>query len=176
MSESACSMAGQGAMIVAGSRQHGEGNAACELPPASPARQLRQNVRTHQPDETRTWKLPQQAAQRVDRVARAEHLLDGTHQDVPVACELARRCQALAEWRHPAFRLQRIPRRHEQPYLVETQTLPCKIDDVAVTRMRRIERTTKKTDPHSPPVAEAGDWLMPVRRLQGRTCPVPMTR
>jgi hypothetical protein len=50
------------------------------------------------------------------------------------------------------------------------------VDDMAVPRVRRIERTAEQANAHPPSVAEAGDWLMPGRRVQGRTCPVPITR
>jgi hypothetical protein len=42
--------------------------------------------------------------------------------------------------------------------------------------MRWIERAAEQADTHAPSVAEAGQWLVAGRRVQGRTCPVPMTR
>ena len=86
-------------------------------------------------------------------------------------------CQTLAERRHPALRFQRIAGRNQQPYLIEPQTLPREIDDMAMTRMRGIERAAEQADAHAPPVAEPRDRIMPRRRgVQGRTCPVPITR
>ncbi len=81
MGEPTRRVASQCAMIVAGARQNREGNAASEFQPAAPARQLLQNVGAHQPDEVRAWKPPQQAAQRIDGVARAEHRLDRAGDD-----------------------------------------------------------------------------------------------
>jgi hypothetical protein len=73
MGEAARPLARQCAMTVAGPRQHGEWDMADERQPATPARQLLQNVCAHQPDEPGSGKLPQQAAQRIDGVARPEH-------------------------------------------------------------------------------------------------------
>jgi hypothetical protein len=42
--------------------------------------------------------------------------------------------------------------------------------------VRRIERAAEQADAHAPSVAEAGYRIMPQRRVQGRTCPVPVTR
>jgi hypothetical protein len=47
---------------------------------------------------------------------------------------------------------------------------------VAMPRMRRIERTAEQPDARAAPVTEPRDRLMPERRVQGRTCPVPITR
>ena len=88
-------LAGKGAMIVAGPRQHGERNPADELQPATPARQLLQDVRAHQPDEAHARKPPQQPAQRVDRVARAEHRLDRAGDDAAAVGDAARGRQPL---------------------------------------------------------------------------------
>jgi hypothetical protein len=40
--------------------------------------------------------------------------------------------------------------------------------------MRRIERAAEQADAHAPSVAEARKRLAP--GIQGRTCPVPVTR
>jgi hypothetical protein len=149
---------------------------ADEREPSAPARQLLQVVGAHQPDEPSSGKLPQQTAQRIDGIARAEHCLDRAGNDTAPIGEAARGCQPLIEWRHAPLCLQRIARRHQQPDLIEPQTTPCHVDNVAMSRVRRIERTTEKADAHAPSVAEARDWLMPQRRVQGRTCPVPVTR
>ena len=124
--------AGQGPMIVAGPRQNGEGNAAHEFEPATPARQLLQDVRPHQPDEPHARELPQQPAQCVDRVARAEHRLDRACDDAAAVRDAARGCQAPVERRHAAPRLQRIAGRHEQPDLIEPQSPAREVDDVAM--------------------------------------------
>jgi hypothetical protein len=168
--------AGQRAMIVAGARQHCEGNSPRDLLPTAPARQLLENIGAHQPDEARARKPTQQAAQRLDRVARAEHRLDRAGHDASSIRNRARGCQTLMERRHPALRLQRIARRNQQPDLIEPQSSSREFDDMAMAFMRRIERTAEQADAHSAAVAETRDRLMPRRRVQGRTCPVPMTR
>ncbi len=149
---------------------------ATNVQPAAPARQLLQDVGAHQPDEAGSRKPPQQAAQRIDGVARAEHRLDRAGDDAAAIGEAARGRQPLIERRHAALRLQRIAGRHQQPDLIEPQPPPCQLDDVAMACVRRIERTAEQADAHAPSVAEARDRLMPERRVQGRTCPVPITR
>jgi hypothetical protein len=163
-------------MIVAGARQNGEGNMAHNLQPATPARQLLQNVGTHQPDETHTRKLPQQVPQRIDRIACAECGLDCACHDAASVRDGTRGCHALGKRRHPALRLQRVAGRNQQPYLIEPQAPSREVDDVAMPRMRRIERTAEQPDARAAPVTEPRDRLMPKRRVQGRTCPVPITR
>jgi len=163
-------------MIVAGARQNGEGNTARNIQPATPARQLYQNVGAHQPDEARTRELPQQTPQRIDSVACAERDLDRACHNASSVRDGARGCHTLAERRHPALRLQRIAWRNQQPHLIEPKTPSREIDDVTMTRMRRIERTAEQADAHAAPVAKPGDRLMRRRRVQGRTCPVPITR
>ena len=157
-------------------RQHGEGNPAHQLQPAKPARQLLEDVGPHQPDETHARELTQQPAQRVDCVARAEHRLNRAGDHAAAIRDVARGPQAPVERRHAAPRLQRIAGRHEQPDLIEPQSFACEIDDVAMALMRRIERAAEQADAHSPSVTEPWDWLMPGRRVQGRTCPVPITK
>jgi hypothetical protein len=163
-------------MIVAGARQNGEGNTANDLQTSSPARQLFKNIGAHQPNEARTRKLPQQASQRIDGVACAERDLDRACDDESSVRDGARGRQTFAERRHSALRFQRIAGRNQQPYLIEPQTLPREIDDMAMTRMRGIERAAEQADAHAPPVAEPRDRIMPRRGVQGRTCPVPITR
>jgi hypothetical protein len=163
-------------MIVAGPRQNGEGNTARNIQPATPTRQLFQNVGAHQPDEARTRKLPQQPPQRIDGVARAERGLDRACHNSSSVRDGACSCQTLAKRRHPALRFQRIARRNQQPHLIEPQTSTREIYDMAMTKMRWIERTAEQPNAHAAPVAEAGDRLMRGRRVQGRTCPVPVTR
>jgi hypothetical protein len=139
MGEAARGVARQCTAIVSRPRQYRERNPAHELQPAAPARQLLKYVGAHQPDEPGTRKLPQQAAQRVDRVARAEQRLDRAGNDATAIGETARRRQALLEWRHAALRLQYIAGRHQQPDLIEPQPTSCEIDNVAMSGMRRIE-------------------------------------
>ena len=163
-------------MIVAGARQNGEGNTARNIQPATPARQLYQNVGAHQPDEARTRELPQQTPQRIDSVACAERDLDRACHNASSVRDRMCGCQTLAERRHPALRFQRIAGRNQQPYLIEPQPPASNIDDMAMPRMRRIERTAEQANAHPSPIAEPGDRLMRRRRVQGRTCPVPITR
>jgi hypothetical protein len=47
---------------------------------------------------------------------------------------------------------------------------------VAMPGMRWIERAAKQPDTHASSVAEPRELPVPGRRVQGRTCPVPMTR
>lgn len=168
-------MAHQCATIVAGSRQNREGNAASNLQPATPARQLFENIGAHQPHKVRAREPPQQPAQRIDGVARAKRRLDRGGDDAAPIRDATRRGQALAERRHAALRLQRIARGDQQPHLIEPQPSSRNLDHVAMTGMRRIERTAEKADAHPPPVTKAGDRIMRERRVQGRTCPVPVT-
>jgi len=174
MRQPAHGVAGQCAMIVTGPRQDSDRNATDELEPAPPTRQLFQDVSPHQPHEAHPRKQPQQAAQCVDGVARAEHRLDRAGDHAPTVRDAARGCQPLHERRHAALRLQRIAGRHQQPDLIEPQPLPRQIDDVAMPGVRRIERAAEQADAHAPSVAEARDRLAP--GVQGRTCPVPITR
>ena len=119
---------------------------------------------------------PKQAAQRVDGVAGAEHDLDRAGHHATSVGDAARGCQALAERRHAALRLQRIAGRNQQPHLVQPQPPPRDFNDVAMTFMRRIERAAEQADAHAATVAEPRDQLVSVRRVQGRTCPLPITR
>ena len=125
-------MARQRAVIEPRSRQYDERYSAHELQPAAPARQLLQDVGTHQPHKPRSRKLPQQAAQRVDAVACAEQRLDRAGDDATAIGEAARGCQSLLKRRHAALRLQHIAGRHQQPDLIEAQPASCKLDDMAM--------------------------------------------
>ena len=103
-----------------------------EFQPAAPARQLRQDVGAHEPDEAHAREAPQQPAQRVDGVARAEHRLDRGGDHAAAVGDAARGRQALAERRHAAVRLQRIAGRDQQPDLVQPQPPPREVGDVAM--------------------------------------------
>jgi hypothetical protein len=52
--------------------------------------------------------------------------------------------------------------------------LSCHIDDVAMSRVGRIERAAEQANAHAALIAETGERFAP--DVQGRTCPVPMTR
>ncbi len=81
----------------------------------------------------------------------------------------------MAERRHAVLWLQRVAGGDQQPDLIEPQFLARDLDDMAMPGVRRIERTAEKTDARAAPIAEAGDRIMRERRVQGRTCPVPVT-
>jgi hypothetical protein len=141
--EPARRLAGQRAVIVAGPRQHSDWNAANKLHPPTPARQLQQDIGSGQPDEAYPREPPQQQAQCIDRIARTPNRLDPAGDDTPSVGDAARRCKPLGEWRHAALWLQGIARRYQKPDLIELQPALRQVDDVSMTGMRRIERTSQ---------------------------------
>lgn len=147
-----------------------------EFSPASPARQLLKDIRAHQPNKRCTRKPPLQLAQRVDGVTRAQYTLyRARHHPAPIG-NPARRGQALRQRGHTALRFQRVSGGNQQPNLIETQASACQLNHVPMALMRWVEGAAEQANPHPPPIAEARKLLMPHRRIQGRTCPLPNTR
>ena len=62
--------------------------------------------------------------------------------------------KACCEWSHAIFRLERILRRHQPPYLVQFQELDGKQADVKMTLVGRIERAPQEAD--TPSITHAG--------------------
>lgn len=72
------------------------------------------------------------------------------------------------------MRLKRIAGRDQKPDLMQPQALAGQIGNVAVPRVRRIERSAKQANARAALVAEPGQRI-DQPRVQGRTCPLPRT-
>ena len=140
-------------MIVRRPRQHAQRNEAHNVDPAAPARQLVENVGAGKPNECGTRESAAQHANSVDGIARAKRGFDRRRDDTPAIGNSARRGEASRERRHASRGFERIARRHNQPDLVEPQFAARQFGDMAVTRVRWIEGTTKQANPHPPAIA-----------------------
>ena len=141
--ESAHRLAGQSAVIVAGPRQHGDWNAPNELQPATPARQLQQDIGAGQPDEAHPWEPSQQKPQRIDRVARTPTA------SIPLA--MTRRPSAmqscgrepLSNGAMPHCGFKGLPGDTSSQTWSSCNRRRATVDDVSMTCMCRIERTSQ---------------------------------
>ena len=155
-------------MIVRRPWQDGNRNGVDNIQPSPPARQLDEIVRPRQPHERGTRKTPAQQRERAEGEVGTQPRFDTGGDDAAAVGNGARRCEPLRKRRHPRTRLQRIPRRHQEPHLIEPQPPPRDARDVAVARMGGIERSTEQPDARAPPVTEGRD--------QERTWPLPVTK
>lgn len=154
-----------------GSRQHRNRHRPHDRSPPIPPRQLRQIIRPHQPDKPRTRKPPLQFRQRISSIARPQHPLDRRRQNPSPIRNRPRRAQPHRHRRHPGLRLQRIPRRYQQPHLIQPQRPHRRPRHMQMSRMRRVETPPQQPDPQPPPIAKSWQRLS----NQGRTWPVPIT-
>ena len=159
--------------------QHDEGDEGGELPPMMPARQLFEDVGTHDPDEVGPREQPAKTADRVAAVACAQSGLETGGENMAPVGQIARRGQPGAEGRHSGNRLQDIPWRDDHPNLMQPQPPPGPAGDVQMPRMGGIERPAQQADAHPAAIAKSrqrvpAEWAG--AGGQGRTWPLPSTR
>jgi hypothetical protein len=157
---------GQCAMIVTRPRQNRERHAVHDLPPASPARQLFENVRTRNPDECDSGESAVQQTQGVHRKPGPESFLDRARDNPPSIVNSPRGREARGKRGHTPLRFQWVARRDHQPDLAKAKSPPRQFRHMAVPFMGGIERAAQEADATAPTVTEARDG---VRRKRVRT-------
>lgn len=141
--------------IIARPGQHGHGNGSGDALPVMPARELREVVGAHQPDELRAGKPPPELGQRVGRSSCAKIGFECRCHDPASVGEQPGRSQSVGKRGHARLALERISWRDKEPDLVQSQPSQCRPRDMQVSLMRGIETSSEQADPHRPTVAEA---------------------
>ena len=128
-------------------RDYRNRNLAGDPAPPFPLVELREIVRSHQPDEALFGESAAEFGDSIDGVARAELVLDRADADRRVARHPHGGGKACGEGGHvTALFLERIAGRDEPPHFVEPQRIEgCKADR-AVAGMRWIERAAEDAD------------------------------
>ncbi len=167
-----CRLPGQRAVVVGGPGQHRDRHQKCDIRSQRFQRGscTRLSAPISQTNRTR-GKRRRSAAQRGERVARAERRLD--RRSRPPAARprsTAPRRAAPAAAAMPRRGFSGLPGETSSQTWSQPQPPPREQRDVAMPGMGRIERSAEQADPRAPPVAPARE-----RVVQGRTWPLPVS-
>ena len=124
---------------------------------------LREIVGAHEPHEARLRVTRLQCRERIGGEMRAKSGLEIKDPNAAIGADAPRAGDTCFQRRRALYRLQRILRRDQPPHLVEAEALQGFEADMAVARMRRVERAAEQADAALRQMAETGNGA------QGRT-------
>lgn len=158
--QTSCNLAMQRRRIAAGTRHNSKGNLPEKRLPAIPAGQFGKNISPHQPDEAGTRETESERANCIKGISGAERGFNIRGDETTVSRQPFNGSKTGVERRHPLARLERIAGRDHQPDLIETKHVQGTQGNLNMPFMRRIERSSEKTDPQSATVSPERDRVV----------------
>ena len=130
---------------VAGARDHADRVVSGDVAPFAPQMELRQVVRSHQPDEAGARIKAPKGAECFRCTNGAKPGLDIRHQNARMPNDIARARDALLQ-RLRLTRLQRVSRAHQPPHASEVEPTHRLQGGTDMPLVRGIERSTEEAD------------------------------